>query len=166
MLPRFPAAFRPPASAFWHPVLPGDYPLSRSAYRATNGADPDRVSVFRTHETGWDGRPLYPGDGGVHATGPRSAVAACRFTAASPCHPGTATRPGELGLTGHHQGFTGIRPSSLPLACGPSAEPGPLGFPLKLRTPASRTRRRTPGRGLVSNTDQKSRPRHHRTSID
>ena len=32
-------------------------------------------------------------------------------------------------ITRRHQGFTGIRPSSLPLACGPSAEPGPLGIP-------------------------------------
>ena len=108
---------------------PGIAPLLRSAYRATIGADPDGVSMFRTHETQLGWAPSIPRGRRCSRDRPGSAVAACRFPAASPCHRGLATRPGELGLTGHHQGFTGIRPSSLPLTCGTSAEPAPLGFP-------------------------------------
>ena len=167
MPPRFPAAFRPPAFACW-PSCPArglrpscDRPTTPPSARTRTGF-PCSARV----RPGRGGRPLYPGGGGVHATDPRSTVAACRFSTASPCHPGTTNRPGELGLTGHQQGFTGVRPTSLPLACGPSAEPAPSGFPLKLRTPASRTRKRTSGWGQVSNTDQKSRLRHHRTSTD
>jgi hypothetical protein len=46
---------------------PGLPPLLRSAYRAAaGGADPGRVSVFRTRETtAGTGRPLYPGDSGA-----------------------------------------------------------------------------------------------------
>jgi hypothetical protein len=125
----FPLPFGGRHSLLGHPVPPGDsVPLTIGLPRRT-GADPDGVSVFRTHETQLGWAPSIPGGSGVHATVPRSAVAACRFPAASPGHPGLATRPGELGLTGHHRGFTGIRPSSLPLACGPGTEPAPLGFP-------------------------------------
>ena len=144
MLPRFPAAFRPPAFASWascpaRGFRPSyDRPTAPPSARTRTGF-PCSARV----RPGWGGCPLYPGGGGVHATVPRSAVAACRFPAASPCHPGLATRPGELELTGHQQGFTGVRPSSLPLTCGPGTEPAPLGFPLKLRTPAGRTRKRT-----------------------
>jgi hypothetical protein len=39
-------------------------------------------------------------------------------------------------VTRHHQGFTHVRPSGLPLArLLPRTEQGPLGFFLKLRTP-------------------------------
>jgi hypothetical protein len=130
MLPRFPAAFRPPAFAYWascpaRGFRPShDRPTTPPSARTRTGF-PCSARV----RPSWGGRPLYPGGGGVPTTVPRSTVAACRFPAASPCHPGVATRPGELVLTGHHQGFTGIRPSSLPLTCGPGTEPAPLGFP-------------------------------------
>ena len=67
-------------------------------------------------------------------------------------------------VTRHHQGFTGIRPSSLPLTCDPGTDTGALGLSPELHTPASRTRRRMSGRGQVPNTDPKSHIRHHRTS--
>lgn len=39
-------------------------------------------------------------------------------------------------MTRHHQGFTHVRPSDLPLArLLPRTEQGPLGFFLELRTP-------------------------------
>ena len=53
MLPRFPAAFRPPAFRFLGILSrPGIAPPLRSAYHAASGgADPDGVSMFRTRET-------------------------------------------------------------------------------------------------------------------
>ena len=96
MLPRFPAAFRPPAFASWASCpARGITPLSRSAYRATNGADPDRVSVFRTHEPAGMGAPYTPGDG-VHATGPEVGGRRLPLHSGQPRHPGPRRpAPGE-----------------------------------------------------------------------
>jgi len=99
MLPRFPAAFRPPAFACWASCPAGG--LRPSCDRPTappSARTPTGFPCSARVRPGRGGRPLYPGGSGVHATVPRSAVAACRFPAASPCHPGLATRPGELEL--------------------------------------------------------------------
>ena len=164
--PRFPAAFRPSAFAFWASCPARELrPLTIGLLRH-HRRGPGQGSVFRMHGTSWDGRPLYPGGGGVHTTVPRSAVAACRFPVASPFHPGLATRPGELGITGHRQGFTGVRPSSLPLTCGTLGGTGALGLSPEAPHPAGRTHRRTSRAGTGLNTEQRSRPRHQRTSTD
>ncbi len=69
-------------------------------------------------------------------------------------------------MTGHHQGFTVVHPSGLPLARSlPRTERGPLGFFPELRTPTTRSCRRTSERGLISNTDQELRTRHRRPPI-
>ena len=97
MLPRFPAAFRPPASASWASCPARE--LRPSCDRPTAPRPARTLTGFPCSarmRPGWGGRPLYPGDGGVPATVARPAVAACRFATASPCHPGTATRPGKL----------------------------------------------------------------------
>jgi hypothetical protein len=152
-------------SLLGHPVPPGaSAPLAIGLQHTTAARTLAGFPCSARVRTSWDGRPLYPGDSGVHTTAARSAVAACRFTAASPCHPGAAIRPGGVRVTRHHQGFTGIRPSSLPLTCDPGTDTGALGLSPELHTPASRTRRRMSGRGQVANTDLKSHPRHHRTS--
>jgi hypothetical protein len=113
----------------------------------------------------WDGRPLYPGGSGVHTTVPRPTAAACRFPAASPCHPGTAIRPGSSSneASSRVHRCSPVQPSP---HLWPRADTRALGLSLKLRTPASKTRRRTSRWGQVLNTDQKSRPRHHRTSTN
>ncbi len=80
--------------------------------------------------------------------------------------PGFSTRLPGLQMTRRHQGFIRIRPSGLPLARSlPRTERGPLGFFPELRTPTGRTRRRTSGRGSVTNTNRELRDRHHRPPI-
>ena len=122
---------------------PGIAPLSRSAYRATSGADPDRVSMFRTHETQLGWAPSIPR--GRRCSHDRPEVGGRRLPLPSgqPLSPRSCHPPRGARINGTSSGFTGIRPPSLPLTCGPGTEPAPSGFPRKLRTPAGRTRRRT-----------------------
>ncbi len=91
----------------------------------------------------WDGRPLYPGGGGVHTTVARSTAAACRFSTTSPCHPGTTTRPRGARINGTSSRVHWYSPVQPSPHLWPRGRTGALGLPLKLRTPASRTRRRT-----------------------
>ena len=80
--------------------------------------------------------------------------------------PGFSTRLPGLQITRRHQGFIRIRPSGLPLARSlPRTVRGPLGFFPELRTPTGRTRRRTSGRGSVTNTNRELRDRHRRPPI-
>jgi hypothetical protein len=64
-------------------------------------------------------------------------------------HP-DADPPPELLITRHHQGFTAVHPSGLPLACGPRVEQEPLGFSPSF-TP-HRYRRRMSGWGQALST--------------
>jgi hypothetical protein len=129
---------------------------------------PDPTGFPRSTHTRYDrgGRPLYPETSGVRTTGLWPPVAACRHCQ----RPGPITRvldpsPG-LQITRRHQGFIRIRPSGLPLAGSlPRTERGPLGFFPELRTPTGRTRRRTSGRGSVTNTNRELRDRHCRPPI-
>ncbi len=155
---RFPAAFRLPAFASWAScALPGVGPSLPPAYRQPpeGMADPDGVSVFRTHET--------------------------RLGLGALCTPGTAVstrlrsilgrrlppfngrslssrhhKPSQdVQLTRHQRGFTGIHPMpSLPPTCGPRTERGPLGFPASF-APDRRWRQqsRTLRWGQVPDTD-------------
>ena len=80
--------------------------------------------------------------------------------------PGFSTRLPGLQITRRHQGFIRIRPSGLPLArLLPRTERRPLGFFPELRTPTNTTRRRTSGRGSVTNTNRELRDRHSRPPI-
>src|ERR1700682_4505058 len=80
--------------------------------------------------------------------------------------PRCSSRHPGLEITRHHQGFTFVHPSGLPLArLLPQTEQGPLGFYPGLRTPTDKTRRRTPGRGSILNTDRELRTRHDRPPI-
>ena len=70
----------------------------------------------------------------------------------------------EVMLTRHHQGFPVSRPvPSLPLACDPRPERGPLGF--SMSSAPGRYRPRTSWRGQVTDTNPKSRHRHQPASI-
>jgi hypothetical protein len=77
-------------------------------------------------------------------------TAACRLATAGPCHPGTTTRPGMSSITERQQGFTGIHPSQPSPHLWPPDGTRTLGLSPGLRTPLSRTQRRTPGRGRAS----------------
>ena len=103
-------------------------PLLRSAYRATSSADPDRVSVFRTHETQLGWAPSIPP--GQRCSHDRCEVHGRRL----PLHSGQPLSPrSRYPPRGVRVNETSsrvlIRPSSLPLTCGPGTEPAPLGFP-------------------------------------
>ena len=93
-----------------------------------------------------------------------STTAACRITAARPLSPRCCIPAREVMLTRHHQGFPVSRPvPSLPLACDPQPERGPLGFPASF-TPG-RYRPRTSWRGQVTDTDPESRHQHQPASM-
>jgi hypothetical protein len=64
--------------------------------------------------------------------GPQPAPAASQRLVLHPA--GTSHLPGPT-ITKHHQGFTHVHPSGLPLACGPRMERAPLGFSPELHTP-------------------------------
>ena len=119
--------------------------------------------MFRTRET-------RPGPGALSTPGTavparprvRPVTAACRLAAAGPCHPGATTRPGDVSLTRHQQGFTGVRPSRpSPRLWSPDGT-GTLGLYPGLHTRLSRTQPRMPGRGRASGTGPESRHRHQR----
>jgi hypothetical protein len=90
---------------------PGIPPLLRSAYRAASGADPSRVSMFRTRET-------RPGPGALCTPGTtvparlrvNPATAACRLPTARSLPPGPTTRPGMLFSRGISEGSLTFAP--------------------------------------------------------
>jgi hypothetical protein len=82
-----------------------------------------------------------------------STTAACRITAARPLSPRCCIPAREVMLTRHHQGFPVSRPApSLPLACHPQPERGPLGF--SMSSVPGRYRPRTSWRGQVTDTNR------------
>jgi len=160
--------FGAPASAFLGILSRrGIPPLLRSAYRAITGRTPTGFPRFAHTRCGRGGRPLNPRTSGVLATdGVVSGRRSPPPPAARPYHPGVRPVVPRLSMTRHHRGFTHVRPSGLPLArLLPRTEQGPLGFLPELRTPTSRTCRRTSERGPISNTDQELRTRHSRPPI-
>ena len=118
-------------------------------------ADPDGVSVFRTHETRLGlGAPCTPGT--VVSTRPRTILGRH-----PPPHNGRPLSPRfrkpsrDVQLTRHQRGFTGIHPApSLPLACGPRTERDPLSFPVSFAPDHYWPQQsRTSRWGQVSDTD-------------
>jgi hypothetical protein len=158
MMPRFPAAFRPPAfaSRSSHPRR-GVGPPSRSAYR-TNSPDPDGVTTFRTHEQRPGrasliprGRWCSPRPGTVPGRAPAAISAASPYTPL--LHPIHGAGVDEASTEIH-----AIHPSGLPLACGPRMERAPSGFP-----PSSEPHhywRRTSGQGQAMSTSLELCARH------
>jgi hypothetical protein len=135
-LVRFPVAFRPPALAFWAsctrrglaPSLPPAYRHPASAWRIPTG-------LPRSTRT-------RPDRGG------------CPSTPRRRCSPGRYDLPGrrlplpsdqsyprlphsiaEAYVTRHHQGFTHVHPSGLPLTCSRRMVRQPLGLNSELHTP-------------------------------
>ena len=107
---------------------------------------PDGVSTFHTRrDTAGVGAPCTPGTAVLTRPVQIPPAVACRFPAASPCHPGVTSHLRRCRMTRHHRGFTHVHPSGLPLACDPRMERGPLGFSLSF-APRSYPRR-TSGRG-------------------
>ncbi len=182
---RHPAGFprRPPGGAATlsrvpspfghrHPLLGHPVPAEgfRPSYdRPTGPTRPGPRRGFhvpRTRNTAGVGAPYTPRP----AVFPRPALTARSPLAASSSgqalSPRYSSRLPGLEITKHHQGFTPVHPPGLPLArLLPQTEQGPLGFYPGLRTPTDKTRRRTPGRGSILNTDRELRIRHDRPPI-
>lgn len=158
-------------SAHRHPLLGHPVPPRSSAPLAIGLPDhdsPDPTGFPRSAHTRHDrgGRPLYPEASGVPTAGGSSPAAACRLSQ----RPGPIARvflPSSRAVDdGASSGVHCRSPSGLPLARSlPWTERGPLGFFPELRTPTTRSCRRTSGRGLISNTDQELRIRHRRPPI-
>ncbi len=157
MMPRFPAAFRPPAfaSRSSHPRRRIG-PPSRSAYRAKARTP---TGLLRSARTSYDrgGRLLYPEDDGAHPGQAQSPAGTRHFTAASPCTPLQHPIHGA-GVDEASTEIHAIHPSGLPLACDPRMERAPSGFP-----PSSEPRhywRRTSGQGQAMSTSLELCARH------
>ena len=113
------------------------------------GPDPDGVATFRAHELrpGWvpslprglrcpHGRQVIPGRRTPPCSGPS-------------LYPRPATHHRRLLITRHHQGFTVVHPSGLPLACSLRVEREPSGFFPGLHTPPSPAAHAGVGTGIV-----------------
>jgi hypothetical protein len=131
-MPRFPAAFRPPAFASQVIRPPqGIGPPSRSAYRPRHRARTP-TGFPRSTRMRYDrvGCLLYPGGGGAHPADKKSPAGACRFTTASPSTPPTASHRARFthNETSNRGSLTFTRPvCPLPVTPGwnrsPSASP-------------------------------------------
>ena len=157
--PRVPVAFRPPAFASWASCSRrGIPPLSRSAYRAPSSPDPTGFprSAHARSRPGWV--PSLPR--GQRCSHDRSGPSGRRLPplpAARPYHPGPHPIVPELAITRHHQGFTRVHPSGLPLACcSPGWNRGPWasspGFAPPQAGPASARRGGDRSRALAGAT--------------
>src|SRR6266545_3589347 len=121
---RLPAAFRPPAFAFWAPCpargfRPSyDRPTGRPAPTRACRADPGEVSTFRMHETRTGPGALYTPGTAVFAG--RRPVRGRRLPPLSgrPLAPRYNDPTRDVSVTRHQQGFPDSRPIPvLPLTC-------------------------------------------------
>ena len=88
LLSWFPAAFPPPALAFWSSCARLGIGLSlRSAYPPTLGGTSTGFPCFARTSSDRGGRPLYPEDNGAHPDRRRSPASACRIPATCPYAP-------------------------------------------------------------------------------
>ncbi len=148
MLPRFPAAFRPPASASWasFPARgfrpPYGRPTAPPAAARTRAGFPCSARV----RPGWLRVPSLPRGRRCPHGRMISPAAACRIATASPCHPGPRPAPGRISDEASARVHCHSPHTSLPLACDPGRN-GVLGLFPELRTRPGRTRQRTSGRG-------------------
>ena len=111
------------------------------------GPDLDGVTTFRTYE-------LQPGWVPSLPRGRRCSSRPSRFLdrrlplyRGQSLHPAPASHRAGLRLTRHQREFKQFTRPTVPLACSPRMEREPSGFPPGLRTPPTKSRRRTPRRG-------------------
>src|ERR1039458_1760655 len=126
--PRFPAAFRRPALAS-RASFPARAPPLRPA-APVSGADPDRFSVFRTREMRLGRGALFIPGAAVPARPVAVPGRRLPHLSGQPLSPWTATRPGDVMITRHQQGFTVVHPlPAFPWPVTPDGT-GPSGFSL------------------------------------
>lgn len=154
-----PAAFRLLTSASRASCPAEEFHPSCDRPTEPEGPDPDRVSTFRAYEIrpGW--APRHPGASGIPTTGGSSPVVAGRLF-----QPGSCTLVSDLSPKAWADDASSRvhLPSpvrSFPRPVVPPDGAGALGLLPWLRTLTGRTCERTPGRELISNTDQELRHR-------
>ena len=117
-------------------------PSLRSAYRA-QGPDLDGVTAFRTHELrpGWV--PSLPRGRRCSSRPSRVLDRRLPLSAASPCTPLPASHRAGLRFTRHQRGFKQFTRPAFPSPVAARMERAALGLCPELRTPPTRSRRRT-----------------------
>src|SRR6266702_4470153 len=154
---RFPAAFRPPGIRFLGTLsCQGIQPPLRSAYRTACayprlGYGPIAGFTRSARVRPGPGRPpsIPRGQRCPHGQG-ASPAAACRISAACPCHPGRTTQPRTYASRGISKGFLVVALfRSFPAPVATMAGAAALGLFRKLRTRPVRNRPRTSRRGQV-----------------
>lgn len=155
---RFPVAFQLPALASWasctrpglRPSLPPAYRQPQKAWRTLTG-----FPCSARMRPGWGWVPSVPRGRRCPHGRVQSLAAACRLPTAWSLSSRHRKPSQDVQLTRHQRGFTGVHPmSSLPLACGPRTERGPLGFPASFAPDHRwRQRPRTSRWGQVPDTD-------------
>src|SRR5215218_1981858 len=122
-----------------HPVPARDF-RSPHGRPTRHRLDPDRVSTFHTPEIRPDWAPSSPRDPAVLTRPVRSLRPPLAASSSGQAlSPRSTSHLPELSVTGHHQGFTRVRPPGLPLTWSiPWMGQGPLGFFPGLHTPQAR----------------------------
>src|ERR1019366_4548908 len=111
------------------PFPPGRPPYGRPA-APVSGADPDRFSVFRTREMRLGRGALFIPGAAVPARPVAVPGRRLPHLSGQPPSPWTATRPGDVMITRHQQGFTVVHPlPAFPWPVTPDGT-GPSGFSL------------------------------------
>ena len=160
---RFPAAFRLPAFASRSSdSRRGVGPSLRSAYRTRPLArTPTGLPRFTRTSCDRGGCLLYPEDGDARPADSSSPAGACRFPAASPCHPAACSHRGGPQLRGINGGSRDSPARPAPRLWPPDGT-GTLGLSPVLRTPPLPATHDRAGPGV--STHPELRCRHNRPS--
>src|SRR6266487_2928080 len=143
-----------------HPVPAGDF-RSPHGRPTRHRLDPDGVSTFHTPEIRPDWAPSSPRDPAVLSRPVRSLRPPLAASSSGQAlSPRSTSHPPELSVTGHHQGFTRVRPPGLPPhPVDPLDGTGALGLLPRASHPNRQNLRRTPGRGTgIEHSPEATRP--------
>jgi hypothetical protein len=125
-------------------------PHGRVTGHATSRVGPQRgFHVPHTRDTTGEDAPYTPTTTVFLQPKFGPSAAARRLPTARLLPPRYCSHPARLGVTTHHQGFTGVRPSGLPLTCSPQDGTGTLGLEPFSFAPR-RYQRRTSGWGQAT----------------
>jgi hypothetical protein len=147
-------------SLLGHPIPARGLGLPHGRLTGPNGSGPRRgYRVPHARAAAGVGASYTPRTAMLTRSTPRLRPAPAAFSAASPYtplqHPISGASDNEASTKVY-----AIHPSGLPLACGLRMERAPLGFSPELRTPPTKSRRRTSGWGRALSTSPGQRSRH------
>ena len=149
------------------------HPVPAEEFRPPHGRPTEALTAWtptgfpRSAHTRYDrgGRPLYPEASGVHTTGEISPVAARRSSSGQALSPRSSSHLRSCRLRGIIKGSLTFTRPAFPSPGAPPDGTGALGLLPWASHPDRQDLRRTPGRGLASNTDPELRDRHRRPPI-